>query len=195
MDLPSGSTRAILFDLVGVLFFSDESYSFDEVLETFDEAVGQCCDDDRLRSDTMERFHLTEMEFEQLLARLARKYIPFQALWDLLPRLKVYYRLGILNNGTYLTFPFFDSRYGLMRYFEIAISSGRAGIRKPDLRIYQQALEQMNLPAKQCLFMDDSLENVAAAEALGMKTIHWPDREAGFSQFKEWLQSEATWTT
>ncbi len=45
MGSPSRLTRAILFDLVGVLLFPNESYTTNEVVEALDEAAGQCCDD------------------------------------------------------------------------------------------------------------------------------------------------------
>ncbi len=195
MDSSPGPTRAILFDLVGVLLLPSGTYTPDETVEAFDAAIGHCHDDDGLRSSMMKRFDLSKTQFDQLLVRLARKYVPFQPVGELLPRLSSHYRLGILNNGTTLTISAFDSCYGLMKNFDLVFCSGREGCCKPEARFYQRALKRLGLPANECLFMDDSLENIAVADSLGMKTIHWPDPSVGFSRFEKWLQSERKWTT
>ncbi len=56
---------------------------------------------------------------------------------------------------------------------EVFVYSFQVGFRKPDPRIYKLALEELNLPAKDCLFVDDILKNVKATEDLGIKGIHF----------------------
>jgi 2-haloacid dehalogenase len=51
------------------------------------------------------------------------------------------------------------------------IISGDVGIIKPDERIYRLLLERIDRPAGECVFIDDSEENVFAAEELGIRTI------------------------
>jgi putative hydrolase of the HAD superfamily len=48
------------------------------------------------------------------------------------------------------------------------VNSARIGGAKPGATIYRVAAEQAGVPARRCLFVDDSLANVRAAEALGM---------------------------
>ncbi len=43
---------------------------------------------------------------------------------------------------------------------------------KPDVRIYQALLNKYALKAEECVFIDDNLGNVKAAEALGLYGIH-----------------------
>lgn len=45
------------------------------------------------------------------------------------------------------------------------------GLRKPDPSIYRVVLETMNWEGKDCLFFDDSLENVKAAQAFGLPAV------------------------
>ncbi len=47
------------------------------------------------------------------------------------------------------------------------------GIAKLDRRIYDIAVARAGVPAERCLFVDDTLENVEAAAALGMRTVHY----------------------
>jgi len=49
---------------------------------------------------------------------------------------------------------------------------------KPDPRIYLALLERIKRNAQECLFIDDSQANVAAARQLGFDAIHFvsPDQ-------------------
>lgn len=44
-------------------------------------------------------------------------------------------------------------------------------------KIYQLLLDQYELEAPKCLFIDDNLRNVQAAEQLGIHTIHFKNAE------------------
>jgi putative hydrolase of the HAD superfamily len=45
------------------------------------------------------------------------------------------------------------------------------GVLKPDMRIYQIALEKIGKTPSQCLFIDDSKNNIEAARVLGFETL------------------------
>ncbi len=61
--------------------------------------------------------------------------------------------------------------------FEFVIDSSHVGVRKPDPRIFQLALDRMGVPAAESVFVDDHPGNIAAAEKLGMQTVLvGPDR-------------------
>ena len=63
-------------------------------------------------------------------------------------------------------FPFYD-------WFDGLIVSGREGLVKPDPRIFALLLDRYALRAGDLLFVDDSSRNIAAAQAMGMDTIHY----------------------
>jgi epoxide hydrolase-like predicted phosphatase len=44
--------------------------------------------------------------------------------------------------------------------------------RKPDLDIYEFVLEDAGLKAEETLFLDDNLDNIIAAQKMGIQTIH-----------------------
>ena len=64
--------------------------------------------------------------------------------------------------------------------------SGEEGVTKPDLRIYQILLDRYGLKAEECLFVDDRLENVEAARALGMQGIVFKNCEETKSEFRRY---------
>jgi putative hydrolase of the HAD superfamily len=81
--------------------------------------------------------------------------------------------LGALNNEARETNEFRFKSFGLRDYFAVALSSCYLGFRKPDLAIYQRALDILGRPAERILFIDDRAENVAGATAAGIKAIRF----------------------
>ncbi|MFD1933741.1 MULTISPECIES: HAD-IA family hydrolase [Nonomuraea] len=62
---------------------------------------------------------------------------------------------------------------GLTHFADAVVSSARVGLAKPDRRIYELAAEVAGVSPERCLFVDDRLENVEAARALGMIGVHF----------------------
>ena len=58
--------------------------------------------------------------------------------------------------------------------FDHVIESSKAGVRKPEPRIYEMMLEALALPASACIFLDDLGVNLKPAQAMGMTTIKVP---------------------
>ena len=57
--------------------------------------------------------------------------------------------------------------------FEIVVDSSDVGMRKPDARIYLLTCERLGVAPDASVFIDDNAENIAAARALGMETVHF----------------------
>ncbi len=58
-----------------------------------------------------------------------------------------------------------------MTRFEAIIESSKAGIRKPDPRIYQMMCDKLGVEAAECVYLDDLGINCKPAAALGMHAI------------------------
>lgn len=52
--------------------------------------------------------------------------------------------------------------------FDVVVISGEVGMRKPEPGIFALTLDQLELPAHECVFVDDLAHNTEAAVALGM---------------------------
>jgi putative hydrolase of the HAD superfamily len=83
------------------------------------------------------------------------------------------YTLGALNNEARETNKYRFETFGLFNYFKVALSSCYLGLRKPDMAIFQTAIEILGRPAERILFIDDRIENAAAAAQAGMKAIRF----------------------
>ena len=87
------------------------------------------------------------------------------------------HRLLALTNWSAETFPVALERYDFLQWFEGIVVSGTEKTRKPFPDIYQLLLDRYGVPPETAVFIDDSLKNVQAAEALGIRGIHFRDAE------------------
>lgn len=178
---------AILFDMMGVLLFQKSGYQPDMLVDQIDALIGHVTDDNAFKRETLKEFHLNELEFNKVITKIVDKYEPFKTIWQLLPELKKYYKLAIINNGTALTLPQFNQKLNFNKYFDLFLSSAREGTEKPDRGIYLTAVKQLGVVPEKCMFMDDLIENINGAKRLGMQTILWLNQEQGFKEFSEFF--------
>jgi HAD superfamily hydrolase (TIGR01509 family) len=181
--------ETIFFDFVGVLLFPRDDNVVDSLVNAVDGVIGSVTDDVKFKESIQRQYHLAENDFNGLLQAIVDRYQPYEPLWKLLPVLKVRYKLGVINNGTFLTYPLFDAKYHLDQYFDVFISSALSGVCKPNIEIFRLACEKIDTFPGNCLFMDDSPENITAAQLFGMRTIYWPDKESGFRHFEMFLST------
>jgi len=57
--------------------------------------------------------------------------------------------------------------------FDVLVISAEEKIMKPDPRIYRLALERLEVQASEAIFLDDFIENIRAANALGLNGVHF----------------------
>lgn len=86
--------------------------------------------------------------------------------------------LGTLNNEARETHEFRMENFGLRNYLKFTLTSCYLALRKPDPKIYRHALGILGTTPERSLFIDDRLENIAAAAALGMKAIRFTGADA-----------------
>jgi putative hydrolase of the HAD superfamily len=62
--------------------------------------------------------------------------------------------------------------------FEVVVDSGFVGMRKPERPIYELTLQRLgDIPATECLFVDDMEPNCDAARELGMTVVRFEDTD------------------
>lgn len=64
-------------------------------------------------------------------------------------------------------------RFPFLQRFDGAVVSAHEGLIKPDPAIFRVLLERYGLAADECIFIDDSARNVAAARSVGMDAVHF----------------------
>jgi putative hydrolase of the HAD superfamily len=164
--------KGIIFDMVGPLLQKKPGYVFDEVIETA-EKMRSLFPNDKEFVQALGKNEITKgYSKEEIAEKIVSKYQKIPGIWsELLPKLKGSYSLGVINNGTAITIPYFKKENNFDEFFSIFINSSEVGIEKPDSRIYLMALGQMRLKPEETIFIDDTEENVFGAEKIGMRGI------------------------
>jgi epoxide hydrolase-like predicted phosphatase len=80
-------------------------------------------------------------------------------------------RTALVTNNVREFAPLWRDLVPLDELFDAVIDSSEVGVRKPDARIFELALAQVEATPERAVFLDDYAGNVAAAERLGMRGI------------------------
>ncbi len=202
--------KAAMFDLDGTLLDRDESVKLfiEEQYNRFPQLKGYVTKNmyikrfieldnrgyvwkDKVYHQIANEFSLPEPSWEDLFADYINEFknhcLPFPHLIEMLEDLKRNnFKLGIISNG----FGQFQidniNALGINEYFDVILISEWEGIKKPDPRIFNVALKQLQVSPNEAIFVGDHPKNdVKAAQDVGMKGIwkrdaHWEDVEADY---------------
>ncbi|MEW5718241.1 MAG: HAD family phosphatase [Chloroflexota bacterium] len=111
-----------------------------------------------------------------------------QFLQGLRPRCKI----GILSNAWSEARTFHNERFKFDAWVDAAVYSAEVKLLKPDPRIYQLVLAQLELAAGACVFVDDKFVNVQAAQALGMAGVWYRETRQAIDDIKARLDNHGT---
>jgi 2-haloacid dehalogenase len=87
------------------------------------------------------------------------------------------YPLYALSNWSEEKFCLVRPRYEFFDWFDDIIISGAVKLIKPDPRIFSLLLDKIGRRASECIYIDDSQENVEVAQQLGFIPIHFQSAE------------------
>ena len=71
-----------------------------------------------------------------------------------------------------------------MALFDEVIESAKAGLRKPDPRIYALMADRLGVSPARCVYLDDLGVNLKPARALGMHTIKVVDPATALAELE-----------
>jgi len=108
-------------------------------------------------------------------------------LVEYIRRLRPTYRTGLISNAWPEIREQIENEWRIADAFDKLIISAEVGLAKPDPRIYQLALEGLGVEASRTIFVDDFIENLEAASALGMHPVHFKNRTQAQQQVEALL--------
>lgn len=174
----------VLFDLGGVIY--DDNCYVQALLQAVKELDPQVEESDfwtvvdtqlgqsegSMRTELSRRFNLDRQQLNTL-AREHWNYPASALLPDALPTLHAlasHYKLGIVADSPPSGLESLR-RDGLADLFSVIALSDIVGVEKPNLRLYQYALEKTKVPASRTVHVGNRLDNdVHPAQRLGMRT-------------------------
>ncbi len=188
--------KHIIFDLGGVLLNLDygatERAFVAAGVRNFGELYSQLA-----QSDLFDRWETGRMGREEFVAAMraaAEVEISERQVLDawnamlldfplrrlqILQQLRNYYDLFLLSNTNEIHEEVFNGTlqrdHGIPSigvFFDKVYMSHRVGLRKPMPEIFELVLQENGLKAEETLFIEDSPQHIAAAKALGIRTIY-----------------------
>jgi putative hydrolase of the HAD superfamily len=151
---------------------SKEIYPEFDVVEVWREILERHASDGT-RSLPPEKFQQIPLFLAELQRGISRKRLTlFPQVLEVLSQLRERYPLAVVSDA--------QSAYalpelravGLHEYFEPVIISGDYGYRKPDARLFQTALDRLQVLPGQAVFIgNDGYRDIFGARQLGIKTI------------------------
>jgi putative hydrolase of the HAD superfamily len=101
---------------------------------------------------------------------------------QILQQLQLHFNTFLLSNTNEIHEKEFNSRLQqtcgyptLAVFFDKIYLSHRIGLRKPHPEVFEKILNDNNLKAHETLFIDDSIQHIEGAKAVGLQTIHLKD--------------------
>lgn len=174
--------RTLLIDMYGVIIKESKGYFIPYTFEHFDKG-----EHDRLKKAFREEGLFTkagngDLSSDEFLSMLGYPD-PTATMQDYLAHFLTFdqdfswfaehnyrqYDFVLLSNDVKEWSKYLFELYGLRKYFKESIVSGDIHMRKPESRIFTYALSICN--TQECIFVDNSVKNLDAAQKAGIHTI------------------------
>ncbi len=97
---------------------------------------------------------------------------------ELLKKASTNFKLGLISNFTYAPVIYVGlRRLAINRFLSAVLVSADVGWRKPNKRIFEEALRRLGVRPEETVYVGDSpLEDIQGAKVLGMKTVFVPSQ-------------------
>jgi putative hydrolase of the HAD superfamily len=180
--LRRGEVRDLYFRVMKEQFAaSREIYPEFDVVAVWREVISRC-GTAFTRSLGIEKLGQMPLFLAELQRGISRKRLAAYAqTHEVLDRLKTRYRLAVVSDGQSAWGLPELRAVGLADYFAPIVISGDYGYRKPDTRLFQAALNELQVRPEEAIFIgNDRFRDVYGARLAGMKTILFcPNGNAG----------------
>ncbi|MEX0665828.1 MAG: HAD family phosphatase [Acidimicrobiia bacterium] len=189
--------EAVIFDFGGVISVP-VFHDLDPIDDDFGVPRGSLhrllfgdADDPNLDFHRLETGELTLAEYFEGLERRAPEIIGrpldadaflkfsatrgLQVQWPMVHRVRALrangMKLALLTNNAKEFAGSWQASFPVHELFPVVVDSSEVGLRKPDRRIYELTCERVGVEAAAALFLDDNVENVESARALGIECV------------------------
>lgn len=127
---------------------------------------------------TIIRTHGWTVTVDDLKKTVRQNFKEIQGTRRLIEQLKENgYRLGLLSVHAREWIEHLEKEFDYHKLFDSVLYSFEVGISKPDRKAYQLILEQLKVKPDECIFIDDSIQNLEGAKLLGITTVLFENAE------------------
>ena len=179
--------KTVIFDLGGVYFTDGTKRAIDiisqrwnldqsKVADVFKGKIGTAYRESQISHEEFWRQAKETLGIDAPMEELAKiwlnGYVPIDGTVEIIKELKEKgYEILYLSDNVQERIDYIEEKYHFLQYFKSGVFSHIAGVRKPNPKIYQLALEESSNPAENCVYIDDKPNLLEEADKLGMATI------------------------
>ena len=98
------------------------------------------------------------------------KYVFYEDALQMIPKLSKEYQLAVVSDAWPSLRDVFVKQ-GMDQYFECFVISSMIGTCKPDVKMYETALDKLGINPEEAVFVDDNLSNCIGAKKLGIHSF------------------------
>lgn len=111
---------------------------------------------------------------DEYIAKLPNYNHVFDGTFEILKYLQNKYQLHIITNGFEEIQTKKMKKSGIHDFFDVIITSESVGVKKPNKKVFEYALNKVNANASHCIMIGDNLEaDIEGALNCGIKAIHF----------------------
>lgn len=113
-----------------------------------------------------------------------------QQLVEFIKGLQGDYTTALLSNAWDDLRPLLIDLWKIDGIFDHIFISGELKLAKPDPKIYQHVISELQQDPAEMIFVDDFIENIEAARTEGLNAIHFRSRDQALIELAEYLNSD-----
>ena len=179
--------KTVIFDLGGAYFTDGTKRAIDiisqrwnldqsKVADVFKGKIGTAYRENQISHEEFWKQAKETLEIDAPMEELAEiwlnGYVPIEGTVEIIKELNEKgYEILYLSDNVQERIDYLEKKYHFLQYFKSGVFSHIAGVRKPNPKIYQLALEESSNPAENCVYIDDKANLLEEADKLGMSTI------------------------
>ncbi|MDQ3099324.1 MAG: HAD-IA family hydrolase [bacterium] len=195
--------KTIIFDYAGVISPTRDNYLFatkyadrfgvsplalmEKTYKNWDEASLNHISSHQFWNDAGKELNISGDELEEMLIQT----FPVDVrMVELIKGLKGKYTIVMMSNQIDDWLEGEIDKYSLRDKFDYFLNSYQVGLKKPDSRIFELAVQKTGSSFEECLFIDDASKNVEQAKKLEMHTIQFDTYEQFMGEFNSITDSQ-----
>ena len=175
--------KLILFDLGGVVFTNGTKkfvtdisarygIKYEEALNVLDGEIGTKYREGKIGRDEFWKLVLESLPLRETIDGLESEWIGDYELIpgtkEIMDKLRGKYKIMYLSDNVKERVDKLDARFGFISWFDDGIFSHEVGVRKPNPKIYEYALQKGQVEPSESIFIDDKPKMLEPAREIGI---------------------------
>ncbi len=113
-----------------------------------------------------------------------------QAVVGCIRELKEKYLIGMITDNKVDRIETILKEKGLEELFDVVVISAQVHCGKTEEKIFEEALKRSGLEPQECVFIDNTAQNLEVPARMGFRTVYFDDEKRDLAELREVLKEE-----